>query len=107
LCEQAEAVANAVENDEMTDEEGRSEAKRLQSEWKAVGPVARDVGDAIWARFRGACDRVFDPQRKVSPEDQAAVAQATGISGFTNKLPLGDIAARLAAESSNKPEDPK
>jgi hypothetical protein len=33
--------------------------KALQEEWKAVGHVPKDKGDAVWKRFRGACDKFF------------------------------------------------
>ena len=34
--------------------------KRLQAEWKKIGPVRRNKSDAIWERFRVACDGVFE-----------------------------------------------
>lgn len=36
------------------------EAKDLQAQWKETGPVPREQSEAIWARFRGACDRIFE-----------------------------------------------
>jgi len=33
--------------------------KRLQAEWKTIGPVKKTRSEAIWQRFRGACDRFF------------------------------------------------
>ena len=36
------------------------EAKELQAQWKAVGHANREQGDALWARFRTACDRIFE-----------------------------------------------
>ena len=54
LCAKAEAVA------ESTDwEAAASEIKRLQAEWKSIGPVKKSRSEAIWQRFRGACDRFF------------------------------------------------
>src|SRR4029079_13767050 len=35
------------------------EIKRLQTEWKGIGPVSRGQEKAIWERFRTACDRFF------------------------------------------------
>jgi hypothetical protein len=55
LCVAAEALAVAADPVAATEE-----AKALQAEWKTIGPVRRDRGDALWARFRGACDRVFE-----------------------------------------------
>ncbi|GHV02401.1 hypothetical protein FACS1894159_11210 [Bacteroidia bacterium] len=32
----------------------------LQKRWKEIGPVSRRHADAIWKRFRAACDHFFD-----------------------------------------------
>ena len=54
LCVKAEALA------ESTDwEPAAAEIKRLQAEWKTIGPVKKSRSEAIWQRFRGACDRVL------------------------------------------------
>ena len=34
--------------------------KKLQVEWKTIGPVATKDSDAIWMRFRKACDHFFE-----------------------------------------------
>ena len=34
--------------------------KRLQAEWKTVGPVRKSRSEAIWNRFRAAADRFFE-----------------------------------------------
>ncbi len=54
LCVQAEALAESSEWDHAA-----AEIKRLQAEWKAIGPVKKSRSEAIWQRFRGACDRFF------------------------------------------------
>ena len=33
--------------------------KRLQAEWKTVGPVRRNKSEVVWNRFRAAADRFF------------------------------------------------
>lgn len=33
--------------------------KELQAEWKHIGPVPRERGDAQWTEFRAICDRIF------------------------------------------------
>ena len=35
------------------------EIKKLQADWKTIGPVSRGQEKAIWDRFRTACDRFF------------------------------------------------
>jgi Arc/MetJ-type ribon-helix-helix transcriptional regulator len=55
LCEKAEALAESTEWDNAA-----SQLKRLQAEWKTIGPVRKSKSEAVWQRFRGACDRFFD-----------------------------------------------
>ncbi|HEX4459212.1 MAG TPA: DUF349 domain-containing protein, partial [Polyangia bacterium] len=38
--------------------------KALQEEWKAVGHVPKEKGDAVWKRFRSACDKFFDRRKE-------------------------------------------
>jgi hypothetical protein len=55
LCERAEALADST--DWKTTAE---EIKKLQAEWKTTGPVRRNQSEAVWNRFRAACDRFFE-----------------------------------------------
>jgi len=55
LCEKAEALR------ESSDWEAASaEIKRLQAEWRTIGAVKKARSEAIWQRFRAACDHFFD-----------------------------------------------
>ena len=55
LCEKAEALR------ESTDWEGAAaELKKLQAEWRTIGAVKKTRSDAVWQRFRAACDHFFD-----------------------------------------------
>ena len=58
LCEEAEAISGS------TDWEATS-AKflALQKRWKESGPVPRSESEAVWKRFRAACDAFFDAKR--------------------------------------------
>ena len=54
LCVRVEALA------ESTDWEATAaEIRRLQAEWKSIGPVKKTRSEAIWQRFRTAGDRFF------------------------------------------------
>lgn len=59
LCERIEALAESSDWDA-----GIEEVKRAQAEWKATGPVRRTRADAIWERFRTACDRFHERYRE-------------------------------------------
>ncbi|HTJ18625.1 MAG TPA: DUF349 domain-containing protein [Steroidobacteraceae bacterium] len=55
LCEKAEALADSTDWDNAA-----TQLKRLQAEWKTIGPVRKSKSEAVWQRFRAACDRFFD-----------------------------------------------
>ena len=55
LCVEAEALADSAEWDAAA-----TRLKQLQAEWKTVGPVRKSKSEAVWQRFRAACDRFFD-----------------------------------------------
>ena len=54
LCEQAEALAGSTSWIQTAEQ-----IKRMQAEWKTIGPVSHGREKAIWDRFRAACDRFF------------------------------------------------
>jgi len=49
--------------------------KRLQAQWKLVGPATRDQEQKLWETFRGHCDAVFQ-KRQQAQADHAASLQA-------------------------------
>ena len=54
-------VAEAKQLSESTEwEQAASRIKRLQVEWKTIGPVKKSKSDAIWNEFRAACDLFFE-----------------------------------------------
>jgi len=54
LCEQAEAVNMSDDWRRTTDQ-----LIHFQKQWKEIGPVPRKQAEAIWKRFRSACDVFF------------------------------------------------
>src|SRR5262249_38534403 len=88
LCVKVEALQESTEWKET------SEAiKKLQEEWKAIGPVPQEKSDDIWKRFRAACDHFFDRRAandKSRDEERAA--------NLTHKEAL---AARIEALSTS------
>jgi hypothetical protein len=55
LCAKAEAVMDSTEWEATA-----SELKHLQAEWRKIGAVKRSRSEAVWRRFRKACDHFFD-----------------------------------------------
>jgi uncharacterized protein DUF349 len=74
LCAQAEALAESTEWDAAA-----AEIKRLQGEWKTIGPVKKSRSEAVWQRFRSACDRFFvrySQRHEIAKGERAAAREA-------------------------------
>lgn len=65
LVTEAEQLAQSSEW-----EKAASRIKAMQLEWKAIGPVKRSKSEAIWQRFRAACDLFFE---RFKNRDQVAL----------------------------------
>ena len=73
LCIAAEELADSTEWDQAA-----AKLKQLQVEWKKIGPVRKSKSEAIWQRFRAACDRFFDRFKhrdQVELQEKAAVRE--------------------------------
>ena len=55
LCIEAEGLMESTEWKTATEQ-----IKKLQEEWKTIGPVPKRHADKIWKRFRAACDTFFN-----------------------------------------------
>ncbi len=74
LCLRAEALAGSTDWDAAA-----AELRRLQTEWKTIGPVKKSRSDAIWQRFRAACDRFFArfaQRHEIARGERAAAREA-------------------------------
>ncbi len=59
LCVRAEELAASREWDRAA-----ADIRRLQADWKTIGPVRRSKSEAIWQRFRTACDTFFERYKR-------------------------------------------
>ncbi len=59
LCEKVEAQKDSEDWNKTADA-----IKKLQNEWKTIGPVPQKKSDAIWKRFRKACDHFFERRKE-------------------------------------------
>lgn len=55
LCEKAEGLADSTDWESTA-----AQLRQLQGDWKRIGPVRKSKSEAVWQRFRTACDRFFD-----------------------------------------------
>jgi len=77
LCEEVEALAADPAW------EHQAAVRRAQQRWKTIGPVPADHNQAIWERFRQACDRYYgwldEERRRNLDRKRALVEQADTI----------------------------
>lgn len=59
ICEHAESLSASEDWKKTTDE-----LIALQKRWKEIGAVSRRHSDAVWKRFRSACDMFFERKGK-------------------------------------------
>lgn len=89
LCERAEELSQSTDWGPTAEE-----LKKLQTEWKAIGPVPRKQADALWKRFRAACDVFFERRRphleKTLDEQQSAIDRKTELCEAAEALSAGD-----------------
>ena len=88
LCAQAEALM------ESTDwARAAAEIRKLQQEWKAVGPVRKNRSEAVWQRFRKACDHFFERYKHRGAKDASAAATAREaiVAELEGLLPEGEV----------------
>jgi len=116
LCAEAEALADSTDW-----EQAAGRMKQLQVEWKQVGPVRRTRSEAVWQRFRTACDRFFerykhrdqvDLQAKAAVREDVirrleALAPAVGVSMPDAPADLHGVLQQARAEWQQAPELPR
>ena len=113
LCARVEALKDAEDVEETA-----LLIKNIQEEWKAIGPVPKNASEAIWKRFRAACDYFFARRDAAllenDPEVQEALAKRRAIAeeaeALKDSTDWNAVAARLKAlqtEWKSLPPAPK
>jgi hypothetical protein len=113
LCARAEELAAS-----MAWERAAAEIRRLQAEWKMVGPVRRTKSEALWQRFRGACDAFFDRYKRrdqieleAKQADREALvseleALAPAVLTYAGEMSGPEVAVDVAPPASLPVENP-
>lgn len=92
ICEQAEALKDSTEWDATTEA-----FKKLQEEWKEVGPVPESQREKLYERFKAACDHFFERRR-----NRKASADKEFDDNYAKKLAL---CRELEALAKDKVQD--
>jgi hypothetical protein len=97
LCARAEELSSSRDWDRAA-----AEIRRLQNEWRTIGPVRRTKSEVIWQRFRAACDTFFDRyKRRDEIELEAKQADREGLIQELDALaepPAPDAPERTPAD---------
>jgi hypothetical protein len=97
LCEEVESLAGSTDWKKTTDK-----LISLQKQWKEIGAVPRKQSDAIWRRFRTACDTFFNQKNEhfssIDTEHAENLQQKQAIIAEIEAFkPSGNPEANLAA----------
>lgn len=94
LCEQAEELQDSTDWKKTADA-----LVALQVQWKSIGAVPKKQSDAVWNRFRAACDRFFN-SRKQNSSDRRAVENAN----LKTKRDIIDKLTAITADGQDRKE---
>ncbi len=71
LIARAQQLTTATDTSSAIDE-----AKRLQAQWKATGPVPHSQSQSLWEEFRALCNAVFERRQQEYAQQAATLEQA-------------------------------
>lgn len=93
LCEKAEALKDS------TDWKGAAmQFKRMQDDWKKIGPVPRKVSEKTWQRFKAAADAFFENRNKqFAAADALLKENVTAREALIAEANAADLGADLAS----------
>ena len=101
LVKRAEALAVSTEWDKTT-----NEAKKLQAEWKAVGPVPMREREKLYGKFHKAVDAVFERyRRRDSIEDETFQAERASFLAEMEAFAASEPEAEGGDDYKNKVAD--
>lgn len=89
LCEEIESLKDSEDFSVVT-----VAVKKLQEDWREIGPVPKNLSDEIWNRFRSACDHFFNRRREHFESLDAAKHE-----NFQKKIQLCEKLEGMSAES--------
>jgi hypothetical protein len=83
LCVRAETIAaNPIDWAKLTEE-----IKKLQEDWKKIGMAPEKVNDAVWKRFRSACDSFFEKKsERYASQQQEQIQNLEAKTALIEKL---------------------
>jgi hypothetical protein len=93
LCVKAEALTDSIDSWKET----ANAIQQLQAEWKDIGPVPKELSDAIWFRFKASCDAFYSKHRGFLKEEESL-----RLENLRQKEELCEQAEKLASSTAWK-----
>ncbi len=101
LAKKEELIQEAINLSESDDwDKTAEELKQLQRRWKEVGPVPEKQRNAIYARFKEACDTFFNNKRSHLNQTESAYVE----NQQNKEAILDQIAEQAAAKEGSEDE---
>lgn len=104
LCQKAEELIAESQVKKSLDE-----AKRLQDQWKQIGPAPRAVNDEIWARFKSALDKVYERKNEfykgVAEQQQANLNLKLALCESAEEIANKDYPTAAELKAANEEVD--
>ncbi len=93
-----ELITSAAELAESSDWQNTANALvKLQQEWKKLGPTPEKYRDALYKRFKSACDTFFDNRRNANQQSNAEFED-----NFKKKQEICQRIVQLATDSPSE-----
>ncbi|MEE2744555.1 MAG: DUF349 domain-containing protein, partial [Bdellovibrionota bacterium] len=67
LCQKMENIVSEL-NEDTHFKDVAQKVKKLQQEWKQIGPIPKTTDEILWKKFRGNCDVFFESRDKFLEE---------------------------------------
>ena len=106
LKENLEAKNKLVKKAKDLDDEDTSDSKKLESitaqfkklqeDWKNIGPVPRNISDKIWIEFRSYFDKFFDKRKEILNTEKSHLKE-----NYNAKLLLIETAKKYVTNVAN------
>jgi hypothetical protein len=96
LVKKAKDLVDEDTSDSKKLESITAQFKKLQEDWKNIGPVPRNISDKIWIEFRSYFDKFFDKRKEILNTEKSHLKE-----NYNAKLLLIETAKKYVTNVAN------
>ena len=97
LVKKAKDLVDEDTSDSKKLESITAQFKKLQEDWKNIGPVPRNISDKIWKEFRSYFDKFFDKRKEILNTEKSHLKE-----NYNAKLLLIETAKKYVTNVANE-----